>query len=213
MASPEDLAVSVRRRLGRTTLHPGVDGHSDGHSIVNRYLVNRYSEPMKPNPTVAWLILLGAFTLAPAQFLPSPQFCNRSEVTGSAAGHVDKHGRFELTIEVSCQPDTKDGAFPRGDVSLFIELNDPRFRGTLTATVIEGARTIGHVAPMVFVSGQCDLPNVNGCRFWLFLADNDHLDGDTPDIVGFLVLDSDGSEIAYASGPAERSTLSITAER
>lgn len=166
---------------------------------------------MKP---LLCLWVVGTFlTLAQAQFLPSPQLCNETDVSGAATGQIDRHGSFDLVVEISCRPDDRDRAFPQGTVSLFIELNDPRFSGQLTATVIEGARTVGRVSPLAFISGQCALADIKGCRFWLFLADNDHAGGVTPDVVSFIVLDSDGSEVAYASGPAQTSSLSIKAER
>ena len=51
-----------------------------------------------------------------------------------------------------------------------------------------------------------------GCRFWLSLADNDHPnEGDTPDVVSFLVLNAVGDEVAYAAAPVTDSSLSAQA--
>lgn len=159
------------------------------------------------------LTLSSLLSLVNAQFLPGPQLCNPTNVTGAAQGRVEGHGHFSLILDISCDPDNKDTAFPQGSLSLSVETNDPQFKGDLVATVIEGARTIGHVAPMAIISGQCELKNVRGCRFWLFMADNDHDKAGTADIISFLILDASGREIAYASAPAESSSLSIKSER
>lgn len=162
---------------------------------------------------VLLICLIASSGLVHAQFLPSPQLCNPTNVSGSASGRVEGHGHFELTLDITCNPDNKDSAFPQGSLTLFVKTNDPQFEGNLVATTIEGARTIGHVAPMAIVSGQCEVENVRGCRFWLFMADNDHDKAGTSDTISFLILDSSGREIAYASAPATDSTISIKAER
>ena len=149
--------------------------------------------------TLAALVLLAP---AQAQFLPSPQFCNATQIEGAAEGSVEGRGTFVLTLDVTCQPDAGDTAFPQGTLTLDLELNDPQFEGRLNATLIEGVRTVGRNTPTVYLSGRCDVPDVVGCRFWLFASDNDHLDeGDAPDVVGFVVLDAQGREVAYATAP------------
>ncbi len=157
-------------------------------------------------------LALGLFTLAQAQFLPNPQLCNATQVEGSANGEVAERGSFSLALDVTCDPEEADIAFPQGTLSLDIDLNDPHFRGTLNATLIEGVRTIGRNSPTVYLSGRCEVRGVVGCRFWLSVADNDHLDeGDSPDVVSFLVLDANGNEIAYLAAPVRASSLSVQA--
>jgi hypothetical protein len=165
----------------------------------------------------ASLLLLGTFMtlgVSHAQFLPSPQLCNSSHVEGSANVDIAGRGHFDLQLDVTCDPDNVRQAFPQGSMQLDIRINDPQFRHGITATTIEGIRTVGHVSPMVYISGQCTSEFVRGCRFWLFIADNDHEQpGDTADVVSFLILDADGSEIAYAAAPALSSSLTVRSER
>ena len=156
--------------------------------------------------TLAALVLL---TPAQAQFLPSPQLCNATQVEGTAEGSVEGRGTFALTLDVMCQPDGADTAFPQGTLTLELELNDPQFRGPLNAILIESVRTVGRNTPTVYLSGRCEMPGILGCRFWLSVADNDHFnEGDVPDVVNFVALDAQGREVAYLSAPTSRSSVS-----
>ena len=146
---------------------------------------------------------------AQAQFLPSPQLCNATQIEGTAEGSVEGRGTFALTLDVACQPDAADTAFPQGTLTLDLELNDPQFEGQLNATLIEGVRTVGRNTPTVYLSGRCEMPGIHGCHFWLSVADNDHIDEEgVPDVVSFVALDAQGREVAYISAPTSRSSVS-----
>jgi hypothetical protein len=68
-------------------------------------------------------------------------------------------------------------------------------------TTFEQVTTTGRETPTAYLNGRCEAEGVQGCRFWLMLADNGKPGEETHDIVGFLLFDGTGKRVGYGTGP------------
>jgi len=163
------------------------------------------------------LMLLLAAVSASAQQpqIPTLQVCNKTLATGKATVKINSRsdslhsGVFALEIEVKCDP-SGDG-YPLGTVKFSgISMSDSTIQGTIAATTLEQVTTTGKHTPTLYLNGRCKAENVNGCRFWLLVADNkrDNVDG-TPDVISFLVFDGTGKRVAYGTGPVIRGDVTV----
>ena len=90
-------------------------------------------------------------------------------------------------------------------------MSDSSAGATITATTFEQVTSIGKHTPTAFINGRCKAAEINGCRFWLMIADNKGLDREgTPDIVSFLVVDGTGRRVAYGTGPVLKGDIKVT---
>lgn len=75
------------------------------------------------------------------------------------------------------------------------------------STQFDQVMSAGRDAPIAFMSGRCRAEKVEGCRFWLMVADNakDKLG----DVVGFLVVDGKGNRVAYGAGQVDKGDITV----
>jgi hypothetical protein len=78
-------------------------------------------------------------------------------------------------------------------------------------TTFEQVTSGGRTTPTLWVNGRCKA-KVRGCHYWLMAADNvkGHPVGKTFDVVSFLILDQNGSCVAYGTGNVVDGDLEIT---
>ena len=167
-------------------------------------------------------VCLVALTGMPAQALqpqiPTLQVCNQSAVSGQAVVEIKSRaswpysGTFFLGIEVKCSP----ANYPQlGVIDWRIDMSDSTLQGSVKATTLEQITSTGKHSPTSYMSGRCQAepsPNgvvIQGCRYWLMLADNSRaLDG-TPDVIGFLIMDGNGKRVAYGTGPIVKGDIVV----
>ena len=165
---------------------------------------------------VGMVLLAGLFHGALAQQVqvPTLQVCNETTVAGKANVRIMSRsdtthtGSFDIAVELSCKP----SGYPGGSLSLNrISMSDSSAGATITATTFEQVTSIGKHTPTAFINGRCKAAEINGCRFWLMIADNKGLDREgTPDIVSFLVVDGTGRRVAYGTGPVLKGDIKVT---
>jgi hypothetical protein len=81
------------------------------------------------------------------------------------------------------------------------DLSDTLLKGEVFSHKLDQLSSLGKAAtPTIFVSGPCESTDdhIDGCRFWIMVADNVELD--IPDIVSFVVVDATGKRLAYGTG-------------
>ena len=156
-------------------------------------------------------VVLGAGVLvaaspAPAQQaqIPTLQVCNKSATQGKGVVKLTRRvdaqhqGVFAIDIDVRCAPP----GYPAGGFALKIDMSDSLVQGVVKSITVDQATSVGKHTPTAYLNGRCEAAGVQGCRYWLTLADNGKLSSkDTPDIVGFLILDGSGNRVAYGTGP------------
>lgn len=177
---------------------------------------------MKSLTLVVVAVSLLALQLPSAQALqpqiPTPQVCNQSAVSGQAKVEIKSRsslinsGTFGLSIEVKCYP----ADYPQlGVVELVIDMSDSSIQGTVKATTLEQLTTTGKHSPTAYLSGRCDSQpsptgaKIQGCRYWLMVADNSKAQDGTPDVIGFLIMDGNGKRVAYGTGPVIRGDVVV----
>ena len=156
-------------------------------------------------------IILGAVGLVTASSasaqqaqIPTLQVCNNSVIEGKGVvkltrrADIQHQGTFYIDIGVKCGPP----GYPAGGFALKIDMSDSLAQGVVKSITIDQVTSVGKHTPTAYLSGRCDGGGVKGCRYWLTLADNGKLSNkDTPDVVGFLILDGNGNRAAYGTGP------------
>jgi len=131
--------------------------------------------------------------------IPSIQVCNDSLIKDSeGVVKIDvRNGGFKFGANVFCGA----GEYPSGSVFVDISMTDSALT-YFESIHLEQVTTTGKHSPMAVLNGRCiSRPVVDGCRFWMILADNKRNREGTPDIVGFLVLSGSGERVAYGTGP------------
>jgi hypothetical protein len=115
-------------------------------------------------------------------------------------------GIFGIKLGVQFNPAVDN--YPSGSMEITTDLTDS-FKGIFTSTSIELINSLGRDTPSIFLTGRCDVKRSEqseiqkGCKYWVMISDNKKVNdkGGTPDIVGFVVHDRNGSLIAYGTGP------------
>ena len=156
--------------------------------------------------------LIGAFATAQAQQaqIPPLEVCNRTTVGGLATVQLDSRkdathaGTFLLRIDVRCTPP----GYPAGTMSIVVDMTDSLFKGTVSATQFDQVTSAGTASPIAFMSGRCTAEKVDGCRFWLMVADN--AKDKAGDVVGFLVVDGTGKRFAYGAGSVDTGDITVS---
>jgi hypothetical protein len=161
------------------------------------------------------MVLVGVTTATPVSAqqaqIPTLQVCNNTQINGSGVVKLTRRadaqhsGSFKIGIEVRCSPP----GYPTGGFSINIDMSDSNAQGIVKAVTVDQVTTVGKHTPTAYLNGRCDGGGVKGCRYWLMLADNGKLGKDTPDVVGFLILDGSGNRAAYGTGPLADGDISI----
>jgi hypothetical protein len=148
--------------------------------------------------------------------IPNIFLNNESKVEGKATVHIDQRmdlfhsGDFTVVIGASCTPP----AYPAGSVKMEINMSDSSIV-YFESTTIEAISSTGKHTPTVFLMGKCVVKSENtrleGCHYWIKLANNGEGEKGTPDIISFLVLDGNGKRIAYGSGPVKYGDIYVAA--
>jgi hypothetical protein len=161
-------------------------------------------------------LALASAAVAQQPQIPTLQVCNKTAASGDAGvkivsrSDVLHSGTFRVRLEVKC--DSADG-YPAGSLTLYgISMSDSIVQGTLTATTFEQVTSTGKHTPTIYINGRCRADGIDGCRYWLMIADNQK-DGAqaTPDVVSFLVFNGIGQRIAYGTGPVSDGDLDVAA--
>lgn len=152
--------------------------------------------------------------LAQQAQIPTLQVCNETAVEGNALVFIAARqdalhsGIFTVRIELRCDP--SGNGYPVGALEMEIDMSDSTINGALVATTFEQVTTTGKHTPTTYLNGRCKAENVEGCRYWMVLADNkDPQAHETPDVVGFLVFDGLGNRVAYGTGPVAEGDVRI----
>jgi hypothetical protein len=139
---------------------------------------------------------------------------DRSKISGGGKVPLLPHrkdashsGVFTVELGVSFDPAVND--YPTGTVKIDVDLSDS-FKGTAQSTSIEQVNSFGKHTPTSVITGRCKVGLAEtgtapvGCRFWMLIANNKKpSESGTPDIVGFVIYDRNGSRVAYGTGPLE----------
>lgn len=147
--------------------------------------------------------------------IPTLQVCNQTVARGRGVVKIESRadslhsGVFSVEIDLKCDPNG-DG-YPAGTLKISdISMSDSSVQGTVLATAFEQVTTTGKHTPTLYLNGRCKAEKVNGCRFWMLIADNKRNDAQgTPDIISFLVFDGAGKRVAYGTGPVIRGDVTV----
>lgn len=150
--------------------------------------------------------------------IPNIFLNNPTKVEGKATVHIVSReigtsGTFTINISAFCFPP----GYPAGSVEMEIDMSDSSIVHFLSTTV-EALSSTGRHSPTAYLTGRCDVKSPSatfrGCRYWITLANNSkELDRETPDVVGFLVLDGNGNRLAYGTGPVEEGDIHVSPTR
>jgi hypothetical protein len=153
-------------------------------------------------------------TLAAEPQIPNIFLNNKTRVNGEATVHIFSRefgtsGTFTIGISAICIPPN----YPNGRIKMEIDMSDSSII-SLESTTVEALSSTGKHSPTAYIMGRCNVRSPNatfrGCHYWITLADNEReLDRQTPDIVGFLVLDGNGNRIAYGTGPVVEGDIRV----
>lgn len=159
-------------------------------------------------------------------FLTGPAFANEPQIPniflnnatklkGEAAVFIDaRQGLTSGTFIISIAALSSPPDYPSGQVEMKIDMDDSSivyFR----STTVEALSSTGKSTPTAYIMGRCEVESANevfrGCHYWITLADNGNEDeNETPDVVGFLVLDGNGKRIAYGTGPVVKGDIYVS---
>jgi hypothetical protein len=162
------------------------------------------------------LALAPVAAMAQQPQIPTLQVCNKTAASGDAGVKIVRRsdalhtGTFRVRLTVGCDPTS---GYPTGSLTLYnISMSDSIVQGTLIASTFEQVTTTGKHTPTLYVNGRCRAEGIEGCRYWLMVANNQD-DGAqaTPDIVSFLVFDGTGQRVAYGTGPVVDGDLFVAA--
>jgi hypothetical protein len=150
--------------------------------------------------------------------IPSLQVCNFTTLlANNAVVIVDTRagapltGFFSLRGSLNCNP-AAGLVYPTGTLGIFgISMNDSPILGDVIFTTFEQVTSGGRATPTLWLTGRCKA-KVRGCHYWLMAVDNvkGHPVGKTFDVVSFLILDQNGSRVAYGTGNVVDGDLEIT---
>ena len=164
--------------------------------------------------TVLLLLSFADRTFAGEPQIPDIFLNNRTKVSGNATIHIFSRefgtsGTFTISISAICIPPD----YPNGRVKMEIDMSDSSIVA-LESTTVEALSSTGKHSPTAYIMGRCNVKSPNadfrGCHYWITLADNEkELDRQTPDVVGFLVLDGNGNRIAYGTGPVVEGDIRV----
>lgn len=152
------------------------------------------------------LVILGVGTHAVSQAqelgYPNIKACNNQYVGGKTIGSIanrmdENHsGKFQISFDVRCS----NGTISVNNLEIHAaNLTDTLLEGSVSTFEVDQVSSFGSaVAPTAFLIGPCKSfdDDINGCRFWMMVVDN----GDSNDIVSFLVVDEEGTRLAYGTG-------------
>jgi hypothetical protein len=161
------------------------------------------------------VLLIAASTFPQIPELPTLQVCNGTQVTTgdnaatvavAARTQAGVTGTFSLRVRVNCSQQAS--GYPDGAIGIAVSMSDSAYNGLIEATTIEQVTSTGKHTPIAFLNGRCKGASapINGCRFWLMMADNK---GNTPDVAAFLVIDRTGRRIAYGCGPLRSGDITV----
>jgi len=147
--------------------------------------------------------------------IPTLQVCNQTGATGKALVKINSRadaahtGVFTVEIDLKCS--SSGTGYPTGTLRILdINMSDSIAQGTIAGTTFEQVTTTGKHTPTVFLNGRCKAENVQGCRYWMLIADNKREGAEgTPDIVSFLVFDGTGKRVAYGTGPVIKGDVTV----
>lgn len=165
--------------------------------------------------TMGFIVLSGAFISLFAQQvqIPTLQVCNQSKLGGKATvfiaarKDISHSGTFTVSGRIACS----SPGYPVGNLAITgISMSDSSIQGTVTVTSLEQVTSTGKDTPTLYLNGRCKAERIEGCRFWMMVADNKNANEKvTPDIISFLVLDGKGNRMAYGTGPVMRGDMSV----
>jgi hypothetical protein len=163
--------------------------------------------------------------------IPTLQVCNMTTATGKAAVTIQARksvnpanaGTFTVSfgVPVNCNP--PNTSYPAGQFTIAIDMTDTNpavNHVTITSTSIEQVTTTGNDTPTLYMNGRCTfptspagVPQQQGCRYWLMIADNvPHTPvpaGGTPEVIGFLIFNGKGERVAYGTGPVSSGHITV----
>ncbi|OPY38349.1 MAG: hypothetical protein A4E35_00772 [Methanoregula sp. PtaU1.Bin051] len=123
-------------------------------------------------------------------------------------------GEFRIKVNMTFDPAADD--YPVGNLEISIDLSDSA-RGKIWTDTIEQVNSHGKHNPTLFITGRCkhefeEGKKIHGCRYWVMLVNNRPPKSkvtETPDIVGFVVFDRNGSRVAYGTGPVAKGDINV----
>lgn len=151
--------------------------------------------------------------------VPNLHVSTESKVEGSAAVFIqsrkiaDRTGIFKVKVNVKFDPASDD--YPTGTIKIAVDLYDS-LKAVFTSTSIELINSFGKYNPTIIFTGRCKVAQQKqkkepkGCKYWVIIANNKRADQQgTPDIVGFVITDRTGSQVAYGTGPVKEGDLAV----
>lgn len=146
--------------------------------------------------------------------IPTLQVCNNTKAVGTGTVKINSRadalhtGKFTVTIELTCDVNSQ---YPVGGLKISdISMSDSIVQGTMISTSFEQVTTTGKHTPTLFLNGRCKAEGIQGCRYWLMIADNkNNVAAGTSDVVSFLVFDGTGKRVAYGTGPVVSGDIDV----
>jgi hypothetical protein len=186
--------------------------HSFGEKAKNFMLTRR---PFAAIVFLMTMLLASICANAQQPQIPTLQVCNQTVARGKALVKIESRadsvhsGAFSVEIDLKCDP--RGDGYPAGSLRIFdLSMSDSSVQGIIGETTFEQVTTTGKHTPTLFLNGRCKADNVNGCRFWMLIADNKREDArGTPDIISFLVFDGTGKRVAYGTGPVIKGDITV----
>lgn len=153
-------------------------------------------------------------TFAEEPQIPNIFLNNKTRIRGQAIIHIFSRehgtsGTFTINIRADCRPPD----YPNGRLKMEIDMSDSSIV-FLDSTTVEALSSTGLHSPTAYIMGRCEVKSPNasfkGCHYWITLADNEkEFARETPDVVGFLVLDGNGNRLAYGTGPVVEGDIRV----
>jgi len=116
-------------------------------------------------------------------------------------------GEFSIKIDVKFDPAVD--LYPTGNVFIKASLTDSA-ETDFKSTEIQMVNSFGKHSPTIVLTGRCESPNkdLKGLHFWLLIASNGK-DGNSPDVVSFVVQDNRGQRVAYGTGALVKGNIEV----
>lgn len=139
--------------------------------------------------------------------IPAFHVSDKSKVKGDGEVYIKSRddaatsGSFKIKISASFDPAVND--YPTGTVVISTSMSDS-FNAVFESTSIELINSYGKHNPTVYLTGRCKTSAsgaAKGLRYWVMIANNCQNNDGTPDIVGFVIHDNNGSRVSYGTGP------------
>ncbi len=174
------------------------------------------------------ILLFAALLLVPQNVLnvqiPTSQPCNNSEVnvanaevfilcrqlTSPTNPSQNRTGVFTVNGAAKFNPATMSYPIMSTNFRINVSLTDST-SGTFNCTTIEQLARWGKTNPTIWLSGHCQGPHLDGCRYWLMIVGS--IEGPDPrlfKIISFIIFNKEGNPIAYGTGPVRRGNVRIS---